>query len=91
MAAFADFGSDTLGKGIVYGKDTPNFIGNRIGVFGLMATLHQLKSSGLSIPEVDAVFGPVAGRPKSAVFRTADVVGIDVLAVRVNQAACASA
>lgn len=76
---FAQFGFETLGKGIVYGKDTPNFVANRIGVYGLMYTLHALRRDGLSIEEVDTVFGPAAGRPRSAVFRTADLVGIDVL------------
>ncbi|MDQ1346745.1 MAG: 3-hydroxyacyl-CoA dehydrogenase [Acidobacteriota bacterium] len=73
------FGADRLGKGIVFGKDTPNFVANRIGVFGMMYLLHAMLRDGFSIEEVDAVFGPATGRPKSAVFRTADMVGLDTL------------
>lgn len=73
----ADFGEHVLGKGIVYGKDTPNFVANRIGVFGMMETVRVMLEDGYSIEEVDAVFGPATGRPKSAVFNTADVVGLD--------------
>jgi 3-hydroxyacyl-CoA dehydrogenase len=73
----ADFGETRLGKGIVYGKDTPNFVANRIGVFGMMETMRVMIEDGYNIEEVDAVFGPATGRPKSAVFRTADVVGLD--------------
>ena len=77
----ARFGGDVLGKGVVFGKDTPNFIANRIGTFGMFYTLHSmLQGEGYSVEEVDAVFGPVMGRPKSAVFRTADIVGLDTLA-----------
>jgi len=75
----ARFGADRLGKGIVFGKDTPNFIANRIGIFGMMYTLHKMVDDGFTIEEIDAVFGPVSGRPKSAVFRTADMVGLDTL------------
>jgi len=75
----ARFGADRLGKGIVYGKDTPNFIANRIGVFAMMAALHAMLREGFSVEEVDAVFGPATGRPKSAIFRTADMVGLDTL------------
>lgn len=71
------FGEETLGKGIVYGKDTTNFIGNRIGVYGMMKTVALLDEYGVSIEEVDAIFGKPMGRPNSAVFRTADVVGLD--------------
>lgn len=73
----AHFGEHVLGKGIVYGKDTPNFVANRIGVYGMMKTMQVMMEDGYSIEEVDAVFGPNSGRPKSAVFRTADVVGLD--------------
>ncbi|MBN4077464.1 3-hydroxyacyl-CoA dehydrogenase family protein, partial [Sulfobacillus acidophilus] len=73
----AQFGEQTLGKGIVYGKDTPNFVANRIGVFAMMEIMRVMQEDGLSIEEVDAVFGPATGRPKSAVFRTADLVGLD--------------
>ena len=75
----ARFGADVLGKGIVFGKDTPNFIANRIGVFAMMYTLHKMVEESFTVEEIDAVFGPVSGRPKSAVFRTADMVGLDTL------------
>ncbi|MBX5482561.1 MAG: enoyl-CoA hydratase/isomerase family protein [Myxococcaceae bacterium] len=71
------FGEEVLGKGIVYGKDTTNFIANRIGVYGMMRTIAEMQKAGLSIEEVDKIFGPAMGRPKSAVFRTADLVGLD--------------
>ncbi len=77
MKDFADFGERVLGKGIVYGKDTTNFIANRIGTYGMMRTLQLMDSHGLTIEEVDKIFGPAMGRPKSAVFRTADLVGLD--------------
>ena len=80
MNAFAKFGADVLGKGIVYGNDTPNFIANRIGTYGLMYTLHAMIEQGFTVGEIDALFGPASGRPKSAVFRTADLVGLDTLA-----------
>ncbi|MFN0062174.1 MAG: 3-hydroxyacyl-CoA dehydrogenase NAD-binding domain-containing protein [Myxococcaceae bacterium] len=79
MATFARFGEEVLGKGIVYAKDTTNFIANRIGVFAIMRVLHQMKAAGLSVEEVDKIFGPAMGRPKSAIFRTADLVGLDTL------------
>ncbi len=69
-----------LGKGLVRAKDTPNFIANRIGTFSLMRTLSLAEAQGYTVEEVDAVFGKPLGRPKSAVFRTADVVGLDTLA-----------
>jgi 3-hydroxyacyl-CoA dehydrogenase len=75
----SDFGERILGKGIVWAKDTPNFIGNRIGVQGLARTMQLLEEHGLTIPEVDALFGPAMGRPKTAMFKTADLVGLDVL------------
>lgn len=71
------FGEGTLGKGIVYGKDTTNFIANRIGVYGIMKTIQEMLAAGLKVEEVDKIFGPAMGRPKSAVFRTADIVGLD--------------
>ena len=73
------YGEDVLGKGIVYAKDTPNFIANRIGVFGMMYTLRVMEELDLSIEEVDALTGKVMGRPKMATFRLADMVGIDIL------------
>ena len=68
-----------LGKGVVRAKDTPNFIANRIGVFSLLATLKHAETSGLGLDEVDALTGVLLGRPKSATFRTMDVVGLDTL------------
>lgn len=73
------FGEDLLGKGIVRGKDTPNFVGNRIGVYGMLLTMHEMLESGLSIEDIDQITGPAMGRPRSASFRTADIVGIDTL------------
>lgn len=73
------FGEDILGKGIVYCKDTPNFIGNRIGVFSMMYAMHAMIKHGLNVEEVDRVLGPATGRPKSAAFGTADLVGLDTL------------
>lgn len=68
-----------LGKGIVYAKDTPNFVANRIGAFSLLYAVRSMIDKGLTIEEVDALTGPVIGRPKSASFRTADLVGLDTL------------
>src|SRR5262249_10491730 len=65
-------GEDVLGKGVVLGKDTPNFIGNRIGTHAMMAAVHQMLADGLSPEDVDAVTGPAMGHPKSASFRTGD-------------------
>ena len=73
-----DFGDRVLGKGVVLAKDTPNFIGNRIGVYGLLATAAAMQEDGLTPEEVDAVTGPAMGRPKSATFRTLDMVGLDI-------------
>jgi 3-hydroxyacyl-CoA dehydrogenase len=73
--------ADRLGKGVVRAKDTPNFIANRIGVFGMMLSLELTRSMRLSIEQVDAITGPVMGRPKSATYRTADLVGLDTLAL----------
>ncbi len=68
-----------LGKGVVYAKDTPNFIGNRIGVFSILSTIHHTQESNLGFDEVDALTGPLLGRPKSATYRTSDVVGLDTM------------
>ena len=76
----ADFGERILGKGIVWAKDTPNFVGNRIGVQGMVKTMQLMLEDGMTIPEVDALFGPAMGRPKTAMFKTADLVGLDTLA-----------
>jgi 3-hydroxyacyl-CoA dehydrogenase len=79
-AAMADFIRVRLGKGIVTGKDTPNFVANRVGVFSLCNAVHHMLALGLSVEEVDAVAGPATARPKSAAFRTADLVGLDTFA-----------
>src|SRR5690625_5100379 len=71
------FGEDVLGKGAVEAKDTPNFIGNRIGTYGLLITVQEMLKAGLSIGEVDSITGPLIGRPKSATVITLDVVGLD--------------
>jgi len=68
-----------LGKGLVRAKDTPNFIANRVGTFAMMRTLAVAVEQGYTVEEVDMVFGPATGKPKSGVFRTADVVGLDTL------------
>ncbi len=73
------YGDLYLGKTTVLAKDTPAFIANRIGVFGIMSIFNSMEKLGLNIDEVDALTGPLIGRPKSATFRTADVVGIDTL------------
>ncbi len=80
----ADFCDRRLGKGVVVAKDTPNFIANRIGTFSMLNALKLMATLGLTIEEVDACTGPAVGWPKSATFRTADIVGIDVLAHVVN-------
>ncbi|MGV6831585.1 MAG: 3-hydroxyacyl-CoA dehydrogenase NAD-binding domain-containing protein [bacterium] len=74
-----EYGDKFLGKTSVLAKDTPAFIGNRIGIFGIQSLFHQVKELGLTIEEVDKLTGPVIGRPKSATFRTVDVVGLDTL------------
>jgi 3-hydroxyacyl-CoA dehydrogenase len=76
----ADFGERILGKGIVWAKDTPNFVGNRIGVQAMVKVMQLMLEEGVSIPEVDALFGPVMGRPRTGMFKTADIVGLDTLA-----------
>ena len=73
------YGEQFLGKTSVIAKDTPAFIGNRIGIFGIQSLFHQVKELDLTIEEVDKLTGPVIGRPKSATFRTVDVVGLDTL------------
>ena len=75
----SDFGKNVLDKGIVPAKDTPNFIGNRVGVFGIMSTINIAMEMDINIETVDALTGPICGRPKSATFRTADIIGLDVL------------
>ncbi len=77
LHAFLDY---RLGKGVVLAKDSPGFIANRIGVFGMARTLDLVAAGTFSIDEVDALTGPAIGRPKSATFRTADIAGLDILA-----------
>ncbi len=74
------FAERRLGKGVVIAKDTPNFIANHIGLYGVMRIFHALAAGGYTIEEIDAMTGPAIGRPKSATFRTMDIAGIDVLA-----------
>ena len=74
-----EYGDKFLGKTTVIAKDTPAFIGNRIGIFGIQSLFHLVKDMGLTVEEVDKLTGPVIGRPKSATFRTVDVVGLDTL------------
>ena len=78
------YGDKFLGKTAVLAKDTPAFIGNRIGIFGIMSLFHVVKEMGLTVEEVDKLTGPVIGRPKSATFRTIDVVGLDTLVHTAN-------
>jgi len=73
------FLTTALGKGVVYAKDTPNFIGNRVGVFSMLATMFHTEKFGLGYDIVDALTGPAIGHPKSATYRTADVVGLDTM------------
>ncbi|WP_445143695.1 3-hydroxyacyl-CoA dehydrogenase/enoyl-CoA hydratase family protein [Dyella sp. Tek66A03] len=80
LAGLEAFLTTTLGKGVVYAKDTPNFIGNRIGVFSMLATMYHTEQFKLGFDTVDALTGPAVGRPKSATYRTADVVGLDTMA-----------
>jgi 3-hydroxyacyl-CoA dehydrogenase len=80
VAFMKDFGERVLGKGVVICKDTPNFIANRIGVYGMCATIRAMLDTGLTVEEVDALTGRAMLRPKSASFRTLDMVGLDVLA-----------
>ena len=79
LEALEAFLTTTLGKGVVVARDTPNFIGNRIGVFSMLATMHHTEAFGLGFDTVDALTGPAIGRPKSATYRTADVVGLDTM------------
>jgi 3-hydroxyacyl-CoA dehydrogenase len=80
LARMARFGEETLGKGIVWAKDSTNFIANRIGTYGMLRVLRDMQKAELTVEEVDKIFGPPMGRPKSAVFRTADIVGLDTFA-----------
>lgn len=80
VAIMADFMENTLGKGVVIAKDTPSFIGNRIGIFGFMNVVRHAMEMNLSIDAVDKITGPATGKPKSATFRTADLAGLDTIA-----------
>jgi 3-hydroxyacyl-CoA dehydrogenase len=75
----AKYGEKHLGKGIVWAKDTPNFVGNRIGVQGIGKIMQAMVEENMTIPEVDAIFGPALGRPKTAIFKTVDLVGLDTM------------
>jgi 3-hydroxyacyl-CoA dehydrogenase len=79
IATIATWGERLLGKGIVFCKDTPNFIGNRIGTYGFLKVIRLMDELGLEIDEVDELTGPLIGRPRSATFRTCDIAGLDVL------------
>src|SRR5690242_1990478 len=79
VAALREFCDRRLGKGVVIAKDTPNFIANRIGTFSMLNALRLMGTLGMTVEEVDACTGPAVGWPKSATFRTADIVGLDVL------------
>jgi 3-hydroxyacyl-CoA dehydrogenase len=80
VGAITAFSDHRLGKGVVVAKDTPNFIANRIGIFGVMQIFAAWSAGDLTIEEIDAITGPAIGRPKSATFRTLDLAGLDVLA-----------
>ncbi|HEX6989716.1 MAG TPA: 3-hydroxyacyl-CoA dehydrogenase/enoyl-CoA hydratase family protein, partial [Bacillota bacterium] len=80
VALIRRFGEERLGKGVVVARDTPNFIANRIGCYGLMVTLDLMREFGLGPDEVDSITGTPMGRPRSATFRTLDIVGLDVFA-----------
>src|SRR4029077_4974090 len=79
LETLSEFCDRRLGKGVVVAKDTPNFIANRIGTFSMLNALRRMVELGMTIEEVDACTGPAVGWPKSATFRTADIVGLDVL------------
>ncbi len=79
LAGMEAFLTTTLGKGVVFAKDTPNFIGNRIGVFSMLATMYHTSQYKLGFDLVDALTGPAIGHPKSATYRTSDVVGLDTM------------
>ena len=80
MQFMQQFSTEVPGKGVVLCKDTPNFIANRIGIYGFLSTLHRAINEGYTVGEVDTILGPSMGRPKSAVFRTGDLSGLDTLA-----------
>src|SRR5687767_10862368 len=84
LDALETFLTTTLGKGVIRAKDTPNFVANRVGVYSMLATLYHAERLGIGFDTVDALTGALVGRPKSATFRTADVVGLDTFAHVVN-------
>lgn len=79
MQLMTDFGRHGLGKGVLQAKDTPNFIANRLGAYDMLCCLHVMQAEGYRVSHVDAITGPAIGRPASATFRTADLVGLDTL------------
>ncbi len=79
LELLGEFGEKQAGKGVIYAKDTPNFVANRIGVYSMLCSMQAMIELGLSIEAVDKLTGPVIGRPKSASFRTADLVGLDIM------------
>ena len=87
LKTMVEFGDRVLGKGVVVAKDTPNFIGNRIGLYGVMRVLEQLVNGNYTVEEIDAMTGPLLGRAKSATFRTLDIAGIDILTHVMNNLA----
>ncbi|MFQ5695596.1 MAG: 3-hydroxyacyl-CoA dehydrogenase family protein, partial [Terriglobia bacterium] len=84
VAAVSEFADKRLGKTVVRAKDTPNFIANRIGTFAVLNALRLMQEEDLTIEQVDTLTGPLVGFPRSATFRTADIVGLDVLALVVR-------
>jgi 3-hydroxyacyl-CoA dehydrogenase len=84
LQCMADFCRYGLGKGVVQAKDTPNFIANRLGIYAILCCLKVMQDDGYTVSEVDAITGPALGRPASATFRTADLVGLDTLLHVIN-------
>ena len=84
LFALEAFLVSTLGKGVVTAKDTPNFIANRIGVFSILSTLYHTDQFGMGFDEVDVLTGPLIGRPKSATYRTCDVVGLYTMGLTIK-------
>ena len=80
VRTIVEFADRRLGKGVVLANDTPGFIANRIGIFGLMQVFKAMAAGGLTVEDIDAITGPAIGRPKSATFRTMDLAGVDILA-----------
>ena len=80
MPFMQQFATEVLGKGVALCKDTPNFIANRIGAYGFLSTIHYALTEGYTVSEVDSILGTPMGHPKSAIFRTADLSGLDTLA-----------